>query len=755
MQIHINNSTKEFHLTNEKISYILKVLDNGQMGHLYYGKKIRQRDNFSHMLQISSQENAVTPNSIADRKGFSLDLLKQEYPSFGTGDYREPAISILQENGSRITNFIYEKYELIDGKEKIPGLPGTYVEKSEEAKTLKIYLKDKLINTQLILSYTIYENYAAIIRKASVKNHSEESLKIERILSSSIDFSGEEYKAIHLSGAWSRERHIEELDITHSKIVIESKRGTSSANNNPFIAIKKKNTSENSGEVYGFSLIYSGNHIAQIEKNHMGSVRVNMGINPFNFNWLLEKGEVFHTPEVVMVYSENGLQEMSHTYHKLYQKRLARGVWRDRTRPVLINNWEATYFDFNEDKILEIAKKSVDLGVELFVLDDGWFGSRNNDHMGLGDWWVNIKKIPSGIDGLAQKVEELGMKFGLWFEPEMVNKDSELYRNHPDWILQVPGRAHTPSRNQHTLDLGRKEVVEYLYEKISKILRESKISYIKWDMNRPMTEVWSGVLSSDRQGETAHRYIQGLYDLLERLVTEFPDVLFESCASGGNRFDPGMLHYMPQAWTSDDTDAVERIKIQYGTSMVYPISSMGAHVSAVPNHQTERITSVQTRGNVAFFGAFGYELDLGKISDPEKHIVKKQIEFFKENRETLQFGDFYRLKSPFEGDKMRASWAAVSTDKSRAVIGNYEILSRPNPDFNRLKLRGLDPDALYKVKSAQIQGELYYGDELMNSGLMFKEPFMGTSMGDELYDKDSLDSMIGDFKSNIIVLEKA
>ncbi|MGL4365439.1 MAG: alpha-galactosidase, partial [Cetobacterium sp.] len=471
----------------------------------------------------------------------------------------------------------------------------------------------------------------------------------------------------------------------------------------------------------------------------------------FNFNWTLLKGDEFQSPEVVMSYSNTGMNGLSLNYHRLYRERLARGVWRDKVRPVLLNNWEATYFDFNEEKILDIAKKAKELGVELFVLDDGWFGARNHDKAGLGDWWSNLEKIPSGVEGLSKKVEEMGIKFGLWFEPEMVNKDSELYRNHPNWILRAPNRKDTPSRNQHTLDLGREDVREYLYEKLSKILRESKISYVKWDMNRPMTEVWSEVIDSTKQGEVFHRYILGLYELLEKLTTEFPEVLFESCASGGNRFDPGMLYYMPQTWTSDDTDAVERIKIQYGTSLCYPVVSMGAHVSAVPNHQTNRITPIKTRGNVAIFGAFGYELDLNKITDEEKEIVKKQIEFFKENRELIQFGDFYRLVSPFEKKLNDAAWMVVSKDKKEALVAKYKILSVPNAGYESLLLSGLNEDYLYSVESLQVQGESYYGDELHSSGLIFKEPSF-SDLGN-LQIEGELDSLIGDFKSCLIKLK--
>lgn len=751
MHILVNQKNLEFHLCNENISYILKVLDDGSLGHLYFGKKIKHRDSYQHLVQFTSAEVPVTPNALDDKRGFCKDILLQEYPSYGNGDYREPAIVVLQENGSRITDFTYHSYEIVEGKENLKNLPNTYVENSNEAKTLKIYLKDELIGATLTLSYTIFKDYDVVTRNAHIKNESDEKLVLERFLSASLDFKEPDFQIVHLSGAWSRERHVEISEINQNKFVIDSKRGTSSVNSNPFIALKRKETTEFSGEVYGFNLVYSGNHIEMVEKNQYNKLRVSIGMNPFNFNWTLLKGDEFQSPEVVMSYSNTGMNGLSLNYHRLYRERLARGVWRDKVRPILLNNWEATYFDFNEEKILDIAKKAKELGVELFVLDDGWFGARNHDKAGLGDWWSNLEKIPSGVEGLSKKVEEMGIKFGLWFEPEMVNKDSELYRNHPNWILRAPNRKDTPSRNQHTLDLGREDVREYLYEKLSKILRESKISYVKWDMNRPMTEVWSEVVDSTKQGEVFHRYILGLYELLEKLTTEFPEILFESCASGGNRFDPGMLYYMPQTWTSDDTDAVERIKIQYGTSLCYPVVSMGAHVSAVPNHQTNRITPIKTRGNVAVFGAFGYELDLNKITDEEKEIVKKQIEFFKENRELIQFGDFYRLVSPFEKKLNDAAWMVVSKDKKEAIVAKYKILSVPNAGYESLLLSGLDEDYLYSVESLQVQGESYYGDELHTSGLIFKEPSFN-DLGN-LQVEGELDSLIGDFKSCLIKLK--
>lgn len=746
MNIYVN-SNLEFHLQNEYISYIIKVLENGDLGHLYFGKRLNHKENFSNMLQIFEHQVPYTPEQIDGFSGFALDSLKQEFPGAGTGDYKEPAYIILQENGSRVSDFKFSKYEILDEKLPLERLPHTYVLKNDEVKTLRITLTDKLLKTDIILVYSIYKNFPIITRSSSIINNGEKDITLERFLSFNLDIVQKNYDLLHLCGAWGRERNVTTTPINQNKIVIDSKRGASSSNNNPFLALKEKKADEFKGEYIGINLVYSGNFIGQVEKDHYDNIRVNMGINPFNFSWILERGESFQAPEVVINYSDSGLNMLSQNYHKFYQNHLIRGRWKNKTRPILINNWEATYFDFNEDKILQIAKKAKELGVELFVLDDGWFGSRDGDSSGLGDWWSNLDKLPSGVEGLSQKINELGLQFGLWFEPEMVNPDSQLYKKNPNWALSIPGRKSTLSRNQLTLDLGRKEVREYLYEKISKILKNSKISYIKWDMNRNMTEVWSGVLEGKRQGEVAHRYILGVYELMERLTNEFPSILFESCAGGGNRFDPGMLYYMPQIWTSDNTDAMERLKIQYGTSIVYPISSMGAHVSAVPNHQTGRVTSIGTRANVAFFGAFGYELDLNKISSREREDVKRQIEFFKENRELLQFGTFYRIESPFENEFQRISWMVVNEDKSEAIIGVYRVLSIPNSTFDYVIVPGLNPDFKYSIKDEDILGEEFFGDELAYSGIKFRKVAL------DIHDFKSLEKL-GDFRSKLFKISK-
>ena len=628
MGIIFNEKSREFHLFNNNLSYIIKILKNNQLGQLYFGRKIHQKENYDYLLEC-----AYRPMSAYMYEGeyeFSLEHIKQEYPSYGTTDFKYPAYEIIQNNGSRITNFEYIEHKIYGGKPKLKGLPATYAESDAEADTLEIKLYDKEIDVELVLNYTIFNNESAIARSCRFINKGKENLELTNAMSMCLDLPDCNYEMIQLSGAWAREREVRHRKLEQGIQAINSTRGNSGHNHNPFIALKRPNADEFQGEALGFSLIYSGNFLAQIEVDTHDVSRVLMGINPFGFTWNLGNNEEFQTPEAVIVYSDKGVNGVSQTYHKLYRTRLARGQWRDKVRPILINNWEATYFDFTEDILLEIAKTAKDDGIELFVLDDGWFGARSGETSGLGDWYANTDRLPNGISGLSRKIEELGMKFGLWFELEMVNKDSELYRNHPDWIIKTPNRSSSHGRNQYVLDFSRNEVVDYIFEMVDKNLSESSISYIKWDMNRCITECYSAALPSYKQGEVFHRYILGVYDLYERLINKHPYILFESCASGGGRFDPGMLYYAPQCWTSDDSDAIERIKIQYGTSYVYPISSMGAHVSITPNHQLFRNTSLETRGNVAYFGAFGYELDLTKLTKEEHEIIKKQVEFVKE-----------------------------------------------------------------------------------------------------------------------------
>ncbi len=714
MGILFNEKTGEFHLYNNTISYMMKILRNGQMGQLYFGKRVALREDYGYLVE--NRYRPVSAYVYDDEYSFSLEHLKQEYPSYGTTDFRMPALEITQQNGSRITDFKYVSHRIYKGKPGLKGLPATYVESEDEANTLEITLRDELLKVDLILLYTIFQNENAIARSARFENRAGEGYQITRAMSLCLDLPDDEYQWIQFSGAWGRERHVKTRMLQQGIQSVGSARGASGHFHNPFVMLKRPTADEFQGEVMGFSLIYSGNFLAQAEVDTYKVTRMMIGINPFGFSWCLKPGEEFQTPEAVMVYSLDGMNGMSQTFHRLYRTRLARGYWRDRERPVLLNNWEATYFDFTQETLLKIAEDAKENGVELFVLDDGWFSTRCSETSGLGDWWANKDRLPDGIKGLSEKVEALGLKFGLWFELEMVNKDSQLYREHPDWIIATPGRHGSHGRKQYVLDLSRKEVVDYIYGLVAKILGESKISYIKWDMNRNITECFSNGFGADHQGEIFHRYILGLYDLYNRLNMAFPQVLFESCASGGGRFDAGLLYYAPQCWTSDDTDAGERQKIQYGTSFAYPISSMGAHVSITPNHQINRVTPLKTRGNVAMFGAFGYELDLARLTDEERETVREQIRFVKEYRKLIHTGTFYRLLSPFEGNF--TAWMVVSEDKKQAIVGYYKMLNDVNREFRRLRLRGLDEGLVYEIEEEQVKIGTFYGSELMNIGMV-------------------------------------
>ncbi len=709
MQIQFDENKKIFHLRAGKTSYVMKAA-YGELLHLYWGRELSDPD-CSYLLRPAMR--AFSPDTHPDELGVSLDILPFEYPSSGTGDFRQPAFSIETEDGARLAELKYSDYKIITGKPAINGLPSTYVELLYEADTLVVEMKDELIGLTVELSYTAFRNFDAIARSVKFKNCSEKKIKILNAMSANVDFPDSDYDMLQLSGAWARERHIVARPLVPGTQSIESRRGASSHQQNPFMALISKGCTEFSGEAYGFSLIYSGNFLASAEVDQFSTTRAAIGINPYSFSWLLKPGETFQTPETVLVYSGSGLSGMSDTYHRLYRSNLARGIHRDNPRPVLINNWEATYFDFNEEKLLEIAKAASEIGVELFVLDDGWFGVRNDDNCSLGDWVVNTEKLPGGIKGMAEKVNALGMRFGLWFEPEMISKDSDLYRAHPDWCIHVEGRRRTDSRNQLVLDLSRPEVCDYIIESVSAVLKSAPIAYVKWDMNRSMQEVASVSLPSERRQETFHRYMLGLYGVLEKITSDFPEILFESCSGGGGRFDPGMLHYMPQTWTSDDTDAVERLKIQHGTSIVYPAVSMGAHVSAIPNHQVHRATPLIARIHTAMAGNFGLELNLSKLSQQETDMLKTHIELYKnEVRDVVQFGRMYRLKSPFEGNS--TAWLFVSPDKSRAALFFFRVLAEAQEPFRTLKLAGLDPERTYKVA---VFNTLYKGDTLMNAGL--------------------------------------
>lgn len=719
MPIIVDQEKGIFHLRGKKTSYIFKIYENTYPMHLFWGGRLRNGD-ISWFLELPYRRAKMVMGRGADDPKFSSEFFPFEYPSYGTSDFRPPAVQICKINdGTSITDFRYKGYRIIKGKPAIEGLPATYSEDRDLCETLEIELYDNVINARLLLYYTLFEEYDVITRWSVIENRGNEDLRIDRALSMSIDFKDGHFKWRQLSGTTLRERHIVERELSEGLTQIDSTRGISSHVQNPFIALTREGADENRGECYGINLVYSGNFAASAYVDQYFSARVQMGINPFNFSWLLNKGQSFSTPEAVMVYSEDGLNGMSRKFHKLYRERLCRGVWRDRVRPVLVNNWEATYFNFDHEKIMSIARTAKELGIELMVLDDGWFGKRNSDNSSLGDWFVNKEKLTKGIDGLCNEINALGLKFGLWFEPEMISPDSELYRKHSDWCIHVEDRKRTQWRNQLVLDMSRDDVCQYLIESISSILKSANIEYIKWDHNRRLTELGSSILAPERMKELSHRYTLGVYKVLDELTKRFPYILFENCASGGGRFDPGMMYYFQQTWTSDNTDAIGRLKIQHGTSMCYAPIMMTAHVSAVPNHQLKRTTPLKTRGDVAMAANFGYELDLTKLSEEEKAEVKKQVELYKDIRKLVQFGNFYRLKSPFHGNL--TSWLTISDDKSEFILWVIKTLAETDEAYINIKLHGIEPSYDYICMDNNM---VYGGDALMHAGLVLP-PFEG------------------------------
>jgi len=733
MAVKIYDSEKQIHLFNSKLSYVIGEGPDGGIEQLYFGKRINENQILKGYQTKCGRPLCCPAN---EEETYSKELGLREYPSFGTGDFRGAAYEICQENGSRVTELVFKSYEVCSGKKKIPGLPASYVNNEDEATTLKLTCLDEVAKVEVVLYYTLFENYPIITRNVSFKNLGKEELKLTKALSCCIDFFDNEYDLVQFEGAWGRERYPKVRAIEKGIMQVESMRGHSSPNFNPFVIIKRKNTGEFQGEAIGINLVYSGNFLARTEAGSFGGFRFTMGINPTWFLWPLGENEEFYTPEVIITYTNDGLNDLSQNIHRFMNNQLVRSPYKNKPRPILLNNWEATEMNFDEEKILKIARKGKEAGVELFVLDDGWFGKRNNDYAGLGDWFVNTDKLPDGISGLSKKINEIGLDFGLWIEPEMVNEDSDLYRAHPDWVLAAPNRKKTLGRHQMVLDYSKPEVVDYIYDMLHKVISTASISYIKWDMNRAITECYSQNVPADRQGMVYHKYIMGVYSLYERLIQEFPNILFESCASGGGRFDAGMLYYAPQAWCSDDTDGHERVKIQYGTSYGYPISSIGAHVSASPNQQTGRTMDIDDRANIACFGTFGYELDLNEVSEEEFERVKKQIEFMKKYRGLFQYGTLYRLQSPFE--KNTASWMVVSEDKNLAIVVIYRSLKTPNDELERIKLQGLTENAEYEINHK----EKYYGDLLMSQGIGTMEP------AENWFESDN------DFTSRMFILEQ-
>lgn len=705
--IRFDEKNKVFLLNTEHTSYGIALTDDRYVCHLYYGSRLEETD-LRYLLR--EDEGPFTPSSNKRETGSFLDSAPMEYPESGMGDYRESALRIRSAAGYRASELVYEGYEIMAGKPRLEGLPATWGADSA-CGTLKIYCRDQLLGMKVTLLYSVFQDSDALTRSAIIENEGKEPFYIEKALSACLDMDDRGFEVMGLFGSWARERRIQRIPLGYGRQNIASFRGESSHQEHPFLALVTPETTQDTGEVYAMNFVYSGNFIAQAEKSQFDSVRMTMGIHPEGFTWKLEPGESFTAPEVVMVYSSEGLGKMTRTFHDLYRNHLIRSPWLHRKRPILINNWEATYFDFDEKKLLEIAEDASELGIEMLVMDDGWFGKRSNDDSSLGDWRVNEEKIRGGLNSLVENVKKLGMKFGIWIEPEMISPDSELYRQHPDWALQVPGRDITQSRAQYVLDLSREEVADGVYEMIAEVLHSADISYVKWDMNRQLATMGSYAWPADRQGELYHRYMLGVYRMQERLLADFPDLLLENCSGGGARFDAGMLYYSPQIWCSDDTDAVERLAIQEGTALIYPVSAMGAHVSVCPNHTVGRVTPFVTRGHVALSGTFGYELDITKLTDEEKAIVKAQTAEYHKYNDLIREGDYYRMESYTE-NKDRDSWMIVSKEKDRALVFCVQVLSGANRKSRFLRLKGLDPDRRYVA-----DGREYQGSTLMRAGL--------------------------------------
>lgn len=713
MPVSFDEKKKIFRLDTGKSTYLMGLSPEGFLGHIYYGDRlVLDADNY--LLRM--EEPPYTPSVNKREKSAFLDFFPMEYPTGGIGDYRESCLNIRNAAGNMGCELHYAGHEIFKGKKGLAGLPASFATE-DEAETLEITMKDEILNLEVVLSYTAFPEENVITRSVKVQNRSQENLRIEKILSVCLDMDNENFSMLSLHGTWARERHIQTGELHYGKQVISSARGESSHQEHPFMALVTNGTDQENGKVYAMHFVYSGNFLAETELCQFDNLRMTMGISPEEFSWLLEPGETFQAPEVVMTYSGNGLGQMTRSYHDFYRNHLIRSKFKYEKRPILINNWEATYFDFNTDKLLAIARQAKECGIEMLVMDDGWFGKRNSDNCSLGDWKVNEEKITGGLKYLVDEVNKIGLQFGIWFEPEMISPDSDLYRAHPDWAIQIAGREATQSRNQYVLDLSRPEVRDYAYECVASVLRSANIAYVKWDMNRQLSDLGSSYLPKERQQELFHRYVLGVYELQERLVTEFPDLLLENCSGGGARFDPGMLCYSPQIWCSDDTDAVERLMIQEGSALVYPLSVIGAHVSDCPNHSVGRVTPFETRGHVALAGTFGYELDITKIPEEDRRLIPEQTATYKKYRHLIQQGEYYRIASYRENHKFDC-WALSSRDKKEVLVTYVQVLGVPNSHSRKIFLKGFDPETVYKLEGTD---ETYTGEMLMKGGFLMKD----------------------------------
>lgn len=717
MPILFDEKQKIFKLDTKTSTYAILIYQENYLVHLYYGARLP--DCNLKPLMYRGRFDSLSPyNPKVEDPLFSPDISPMEYSTNGAGDFRISAFSVQGAAGNTVTDLRYVSHKIYNGKPKLPGLPATFA-KEGEAQTLELETLDAVTGVKVFLLYTVFENYGVMARSVRVENQGDSPVMLQRVYSACVDLPAMDYEMVHLYGRWNKENSLACHPLMHGIQSIRSKRGMTSANHNPFVALKSPHCSEESGEAYGFHLVYSGNFAIDIECDTREFSRLLLGINPEDFCWKLEPGEAFVSPEAILVYSQEGLGGMSRTLHKFYPEHLMRSEWAKKKRPLLINSWEAAYFNFDDDKLVEFAEKAKELGIELLVMDDGWFGNRNDDHRALGDWYVNEKKLKGGLSSLIKRVNDLGVQFGIWYEPEMINPDSDLYRAHPDWAIRAPGREHSLSRYQCVLDMTRQEVRDNIFRQMYDVISQNNIAYIKWDCNRHITEAASVALPPDRQGEFFHRYVLGVYDLMDRITTAFPHILLENCSSGGGRFDPGMLYYSPQIWASDNTDPIERLSIQFGASLCYPISSMGAHVSANPR------AGLATKAAVAMCGTFGYELDPRKMTEEEKEAVKAQVAQYHRDYDLIRSGDFYRLVSPAE-NPFHCEWEFVSTDK-REVLLTSVIMRQPPHNFYIQKLAGLDPDLYYRDEDT---GEVYSGALLMHGGVNLSGENWPISRGD-------------------------
>ena len=699
-----------FTLQTKNTTYQMQVDRYGFLLHLYYGKKTDTC--MDYLLTYYDRGFSGNPYDAGEDRTYSMDTLPQEFPCYGNGDFRSTAFAVENADGSMSCDLRYKSHKIFDGKYNLEGLPAVYASE-EEAQTLEILMEDPVTGVKVVLLYGVLPAQDIITRSVSVKNESSGKIYLNKIESASLDFLYGDYELLTFYGRHAMERNVQRVPVVHGTQKIGSVRGTSSHQYNPMMILAEKETTEDKGNCYAMSFVYSGCFQGEVLKDQLNQTRMMLGLQEEAFRYPLETGEMFQAPEVILSYSSEGMNRLSQNLHHCIRQHICRGKYKEEIRPILINSWEAAYFDFTGDTIYELAKAAKEVNIDMLVMDDGWFGKRDDDNSGLGDWFVNEKKLGGTLGNLIKRINDLGVKLGIWIEPEMVSEDSDLYRKHPDWALTVPGRNPVRSRNQLVLDFSRKEVVDEIYDQICKVLDQGNIEYVKWDMNRSLMDVYSSVTRD--QGRVLHDYVLGLYDFLERLVQRYPNLLIEGCSGGGGRFDAGMMYYTPQIWCSDNTDAIDRLRIQYGTSFGYPVSVVGSHVSAVPNHQTGRKTPLHTRGIVAMSGTFGYELNLMKLSEEEKQEIREQIEEYKSYAPIIQNGLYYRLSNPTTEEI--CAWEFVHTDEkeqSKVLLNIVMQVIHGNMTVNYVKLQGLEETAVYREEKS---GKRYTGAALMYGGM--------------------------------------